>query len=257
MRELISSTLKKKHILPCVDHDKSRGGLSLTDISEQLVEAEGKYTRWGFDADTPTGPELYDSLMKSGEPLEWERIGAFQDVTMRLIAERIISVCKTDKLDAIVPAGAAPVDVDAPAGTAPAGASPAAGTEGPSVPYNRSNTFALPQRLQRRQGSLRRAEVAEWQPTRKRRSSTDKEKTDGKGRYYIQGEYANKDVALPPPNEANGKEFHVYVPPHVPGGEALMAEVAEKLSIKVRLTNDVAKLDQCHHFLLYLTGKTS
>lgn len=167
---------------------------------------------------------------------------------MRLIAERIISVCKTDKLDE-----------DAPASAAPAGAAPAAGAEAPPVPCNRSKTLALPLRLSRQvtrqafaRGRSASASGVEQQPTMRRRASISKDKE----RYYIQGEYANKDVALPPPNEANGKEFHVYVPPHVPGGEALMAEVAEKLSIEVRLTNDVAKLDQCHHFLLYLTGKT-
>ena len=45
-------------------------------------------TSWGFDL--PSADEIIAALL-AAEPIEWNRIGAFQDVTMRLIAERILA----------------------------------------------------------------------------------------------------------------------------------------------------------------------
>ena len=57
---------------------------------KRLAEAETKYDGWGFDpATTPSGQALYDHLF-AHEVVEWNRIGHFQDVTMRLIAERLL-----------------------------------------------------------------------------------------------------------------------------------------------------------------------
>ena len=49
------------------------------------------YAKWDFNTepDGPRGQELYDHLFKH-EPIEWNRLGVFQDVTMRLIAERLL-----------------------------------------------------------------------------------------------------------------------------------------------------------------------
>ena len=91
LREIICAQRMGKAVIACVDHDQSRGGLTLAQIREQLHAAEGSYEKWGFDGETPTGAQLYAKLFEC-EPLEWERIGAFQDVTMRLIAERILEI---------------------------------------------------------------------------------------------------------------------------------------------------------------------
>ena len=37
----------------------------------------------------PTAQQLYDHLF-AHEPIEWNRLGDFQDVTMRLLAERLL-----------------------------------------------------------------------------------------------------------------------------------------------------------------------
>ena len=81
MRELVSSTLKQKPIIALIDPDASRGGLSLDECHAQLVEADAMYAKWDFNTepDGPRGQALYDHLFKH-EPIEWNRLGVFQDV---------------------------------------------------------------------------------------------------------------------------------------------------------------------------------
>ena len=92
MIEIRSTVSKGKPIVPVLDPDRTRGGLTKEQIREQLVESDGKWERWGFNTDDlgdDKGEELYSTLF-SYEPVDWNRIGAFQDVTMRLIAERLL-----------------------------------------------------------------------------------------------------------------------------------------------------------------------
>jgi len=90
MRELVATTTKQKPTIALTDPEALYGGLSLKKVKEQLLEAEGSYAKWNFDAlATPNGQALYDHLFLA-EPIEWNRIGIFQDVTMRLIAERLL-----------------------------------------------------------------------------------------------------------------------------------------------------------------------
>ena len=80
MRELVASTRKGKQMIALIDLDESRGGLTLRQIREQLLNAESHYEQWGFPSDAPLSQELYDHLF-SDEPIEWNRLGAFQDVS--------------------------------------------------------------------------------------------------------------------------------------------------------------------------------
>ena len=89
MRELVSSTEMRKPIIALIDSDASRGGLSLGEIQTQVLEADGMYAKWEFNQNGLAGQELYDHLF-AHDPIEWNRIGHFQDVTMRLIAERLL-----------------------------------------------------------------------------------------------------------------------------------------------------------------------
>ena len=90
MRELVSAAKMGKEIIALVDLDASKGGLSNQQVRERLSEAESRYEGWGFDpATTPSAQALYDHLF-AHEPIEWNRLGHFQDVTMRLIAERLL-----------------------------------------------------------------------------------------------------------------------------------------------------------------------
>ena len=56
----------------------------------QLLEADDSYANWGFDGDGgPQGEALFTALF-ANDYIEWDRIGCFQDVTMRLIATRLL-----------------------------------------------------------------------------------------------------------------------------------------------------------------------
>jgi hypothetical protein len=89
MRELVSTTTKQKPAIALVDPDASRGGVSKEQASVQLIDAETYFDKWGFGEAVPSGSALHAHLF-AFEPIEWNRIGHFQDVTMRLIAERLL-----------------------------------------------------------------------------------------------------------------------------------------------------------------------
>ena len=57
-----------------------RGGLSNQQILTRLLESDNKWAKWGFVGDglgEAKGRQLYKALF-SYEPIEWNRIGAFQ-----------------------------------------------------------------------------------------------------------------------------------------------------------------------------------
>ena len=105
---VVSADSLQKPIIALMDLDTSKGGLTLDQVLEQLLEANGLYVEWGFRTEESIvngqeerttewhkalvwrgGEELHQMLTER-EPIEWNRIGYFQDVTMRLIAERLL-----------------------------------------------------------------------------------------------------------------------------------------------------------------------
>ena len=89
MRELIASKMRDKPIIALLDPEASHGGLTVDEVSAQVLAVEGSYTKWELDeARTPDGQALLSHLF-AYEPIEWNRLGHFQDVTIRLIAERL------------------------------------------------------------------------------------------------------------------------------------------------------------------------
>jgi len=89
MRELISAVHMGKPIVPLLEPDVSRGGLSVKEVRGQLIDAEQKYTEWGFGEGTPRGDALCDALFLC-EPIVFDRMGPSQDVTVRLIADQLL-----------------------------------------------------------------------------------------------------------------------------------------------------------------------
>ena len=80
MIELRASVRQGKLIIPLVDPDASRGGLTQEQVHTQLVEAEQSlYAKWRLDDSGPSAEELFSALC-ANEAVEWNRIGAFQDV---------------------------------------------------------------------------------------------------------------------------------------------------------------------------------
>ena len=69
-----------KLINSLVDPDASKGGLTQLQVQEQLIKAETSlYEKWNLDSNGPSAQELYTALFDQS-PVEWNRIGAFQDV---------------------------------------------------------------------------------------------------------------------------------------------------------------------------------
>ena len=78
MIELRSTVSMSKPLVALTDNDAARGGLSMEEVRTQLCEADTNYQKWGFDDDGPRGEQLYERLF-SEEPVEWNRIGVFQE----------------------------------------------------------------------------------------------------------------------------------------------------------------------------------
>ena len=121
MIELRSSVTMKKPILPVVDFDLTRGGMTREQVREELIAAEGSYAKWGFGNPGPYGLELYNALFAS-EAVEWNRLGHFQDVTLRLIGERLLPEMNAGSSEGAAPIfktlGEAVVSVDDPVAAA-------------------------------------------------------------------------------------------------------------------------------------------
>lgn len=97
MRELLRAVLLRKPIITLLEPEKRRGGLTLDEIKQQLLQADepfvheatsvshaNKYAFWRLDSEVaewgfemPSGQQLFDALCAK-EPIEWNRIGAFQ-----------------------------------------------------------------------------------------------------------------------------------------------------------------------------------
>ena len=84
MREIISCFAKGKAIIALLEPETNHGGLTPEMIKAQLIAAEDSYAKWGFASDSPRADALLDALF-ADEPIEWNRIGAFQEVTRKLL----------------------------------------------------------------------------------------------------------------------------------------------------------------------------
>jgi len=89
MRELTTASKLRKHIIALLDPDRAHGGLTKYEVHQQLCDATSLYAKWDFAPDTASGVALFDNLF-AHDAIEWNRLGHFQDVTMRLIAERVV-----------------------------------------------------------------------------------------------------------------------------------------------------------------------
>lgn len=96
MRELLRAAVTSKPIVALLEPEAKHGGLTDEQIHAQLREADGYYEAWGLSAEVeswgyalPDAEALHASLF-TREPIEWNRVGFFQDVTMRLIAEHLL-----------------------------------------------------------------------------------------------------------------------------------------------------------------------
>merc|ERR1719424_2605387 len=90
MIELRSCTAMGKPMIAVIDPDSAAGALSLDEIKAELLAADASYEKWGFANDGGPDGAACTAALFAEPPIEWNRIGAFQDVTMRLIARRLL-----------------------------------------------------------------------------------------------------------------------------------------------------------------------
>ena len=107
MRELLRAVTTGVPIIAMLEAQATKGGLTLAQVFDQLTAAgkpcekngkrfESMYEMWGLTGEVsswgyhmPTAQELYDAIF-CHEPIEWNRIGPFQDVTLRLTANAVL-----------------------------------------------------------------------------------------------------------------------------------------------------------------------
>ena len=109
MRELLRAVLKKKPIVAMFETDAKHGAITIEQIEERLCDAklQPMYAQWGLDEEVknwkhelPTAAELYAKLF-AVPALEYNRTTPFQDVTLRLLAERLIPRRKGSLAEAV------------------------------------------------------------------------------------------------------------------------------------------------------------
>lgn len=75
-----------------------------------------------------------------------------------------------------------------------------------------------------------------------------------RGGVYVQGEIDSQQIKAV--QLTRGRRFHLYCSPRCLGASALADEMSNVLGIPILWTDNLSELDQCEHFLLYLTSFT-
>ncbi len=103
LRELLRALFDKKPILALTEPEAKKGGLTTEEVRAHLEEAEANFeyygladnmSQWGF-VPPPTATDMLNALY-ADEVVEWNRIGLFQDVTLRLIASRMLQMAPNE-----------------------------------------------------------------------------------------------------------------------------------------------------------------
>lgn len=90
MREIRHAVRLNKPIIAMLEPEQAKGGMTLEQIQEQLLDSDSRLAGWGFDeADSLRGEQLYAALM-AHDPIEFARIKPFQDVALRMVSERLL-----------------------------------------------------------------------------------------------------------------------------------------------------------------------
>jgi len=98
MRELLRAVCMDKPIVTLLEPDHNKGRLTRAEILDQLIEGE-KQDGWklagevhGWKMAMPTAVKIYERLFPDNElPIEWDRVLAFQNVTLCNIAASLLS----------------------------------------------------------------------------------------------------------------------------------------------------------------------
>ena len=98
-RELTSAVRQGKPLIALLDPEAKHGGMSLLEVRKELEAISTRYPGWCFPRGTPEGAELAASLLDKEPVIEWNRIGVFQDISMRVVAERVLGLSGSTYLE--------------------------------------------------------------------------------------------------------------------------------------------------------------
>ena len=97
MRELLRAIFDEKPLIALLEPEAKHGGMTHKEISGAMDVASSNFRRWGLSSEMdewgmspPLPYALAAALLESATSIEWNRIGAFQDVTLRLIAKALL-----------------------------------------------------------------------------------------------------------------------------------------------------------------------
>ena len=95
-RELITAYALSKPMQALLEPDASKGAVPLAELATRITSMLSMLDAWGLALEfkktgitVPTAKQLKDALL-AVEAVEWNRLGPFQDVTMRRISERCL-----------------------------------------------------------------------------------------------------------------------------------------------------------------------
>jgi len=98
LRELLRSVFSRKPIIALLEPETRKGGLTQAQIRVELQGSSDAFVSMGLTDEmeswglpVPSVDALFDALFGAA-PIEWNRLGVFQDVTMRLLAERVLCI---------------------------------------------------------------------------------------------------------------------------------------------------------------------
>ena len=206
-----------------------------------------------FAPDGPKSDELLAALLRS-TPIEWNRLGGFQDLTVRLIAERLLrprrlrqsghGLARASKWSKAV-------------------SNCKSGWLGTSRKTSRKSTVwqRWTEGKGHRSGPGVRAEASsgegEGRPTdvsEQEEPSLDRTTTPSGEATYVEGEITMHELSLPP--LLPGKKCHIFCSEHNPGGLELLQELQNEKKLRLKITQDDEYLSQCNQMLVYLTQRT-
>ena len=90
MRELVSASASRKPLIALLELDARHGSVTMQQMRDQLATTTSSPSIGGSGAtNASSGAVLADALF-AAEPIEWNRLLPYQDVTLRLIAQRLL-----------------------------------------------------------------------------------------------------------------------------------------------------------------------
>lgn len=261
MRELVSAVEAQKPMVAIVDPEADRGGLTMDEVRAQLLEtAESSFPRWGFDETTPDGEALFDALTAStasapaskGSPyceeIEWNRIGVFQEVSLRLIAERLLVTQRRRRSDA-----SSSVQPCRTSASSPRRMLGAFIDRRLSLQSSASTDGASPRRKSALSPHCKSGAAVSSLQESSQNSSLSIDHANA-ALTYTQSDVTRKTYALPSPRK--GRRFHLYCSREVHGSIELAQEVQGYHGLNLQVTQELSDLRSCERMLVYLHKET-